>query len=110
MFDLGVVPAGCDLRVTLELRNDGEAERTVTKLIPSCSCTTARLESPRLAPGEVRPVPVQVSAPLSAGPQSSDIFVSAASGPARIVRLRYRTEGEPDPAQVVRDEPLVVRL
>lgn len=64
---IGNVAAGDTIHISLEVRNIGQHEFVLEKVITSCDCTTADLSSASIAPGESAMLTIHFSEPDAIG-------------------------------------------
>lgn len=74
VYDAGKVAKGEKVEVAFELRNDGEAELTLTDVRPTCGCTVAKFDA-KIAPGARGKVHAAVDTADFAGPIAKTITV-----------------------------------
>jgi len=72
--DVGKVAKGEKVEVVFELRNDGDAELTLTDVRPACGCTVAKFDA-KIAPGASGKVHAAVDTADFAGPIAKTIAV-----------------------------------
>jgi len=88
-FDAGVVTEGTELAVKFRMRNDSPRTVTITRVSPSCTCSSAAVDRASLAPGEEAQLEVVVDTTGRPGRLGANVaVVSDAAEP-----LAFRIEG-----------------
>ena len=85
--DFGEIRQGENIVVFFTYKNTGGKDLLVYEVIPSCGCTTAKLDKSPLSPGEKREVEVSFNSEGWSGHQQKSIT--------------FKTNGEPDYATIV---------
>ncbi len=67
-FDFGVVDEGTAVKHDFQIRNAGDADLRIERLVPGCQCTVPALASNLLAPGEAATVRVEMNTQGFSGP------------------------------------------
>jgi len=88
-WDFGYVPMDYKLIHFYKIRNDGDAELQITKLVPNCDCTSAHVGRKSLPPDSVTEVKIIFETKDYYGPNTRNITVHT-NDPARpTIALQY---------------------
>jgi hypothetical protein len=60
-FDFGSIPLNSVVAHDFPIKNEGTDTLVITEVKPTCGCTTAPMESNRIAPGEIEDLHVQLN-------------------------------------------------
>jgi hypothetical protein len=76
-FNFGEAESGLDVHGEFVIRNDGDAPLTISKVLPGCGCTTARMSTDIIAPGQQGVLSATVSLKLQKGAQRKEIVLAS---------------------------------
>jgi hypothetical protein len=89
-YDFGEIPPWASVSHTFALHNNGAVPVTIDDVIPSCSCTTAKIAARSVAPGETVPVNVTFDPSDLAGVVERTVTVNTGNDTRSILRLRAK--------------------
>ncbi|MDA0990255.1 MAG: DUF1573 domain-containing protein [Verrucomicrobia bacterium] len=76
-YDFGTVTGESSIQHVFTVRNDGDSPLQISRVKPSCGCTTAKLPTNTLQPGEAVDISTSLSLKGRNGPQKKYIYVES---------------------------------
>ena len=88
-WDFGYVPMDYKLIHFYKIRNDGDAELQITKLVPNCDCTSAQVNRKSLPPDSITEVKIVFETKDYYGPNTRNITVHTNDPAKPTIALQY---------------------
>src|SRR5579884_1138275 len=76
-FKFGIVESGLDVQATFTIRNDGDEPLVVSKVLPGCGCTTARIADNTIQPGKETTINATLSLKLQKGDLRKEVVIDS---------------------------------
>jgi hypothetical protein len=99
-WDFGSIPLNAVVTHDFPIKNEGTDTLVITAVKPTCGCTTAPLESDRIAPGEVENLHVQLNTKKLNGLVNKFINIECNDPISPYLRISFRAVIN-DPRQII---------
>ena len=109
-WSFGEVEQGIICERTIELYNRGALPIEITRVAPSCGCTTAKLESMSIAAGEKRPLKVTFDTHRRRGAQGGHIQIESTDRARPAFTLSFSAVVDAPPQPIMRVIPHELEL
>lgn len=106
-FDFGSIPLNSVVAHDFPIKNEGTDTLVITAVKPTCGCTTAPLESDKIAPGEVENLHVQLNTKKLNGLVRKFINIECSDPINPYMRISFKAVIN-DPKQVIIPVPNMV--
>jgi hypothetical protein len=89
-WDFGTIRQGEDATGTVELENAGDEELIIRRVTSSCGCTVAKIDTKKLAPGEITSLGITFESGKRYGKVAKAVFVASNDPDNRRHRIEVR--------------------